>query len=95
MVEVSPAVTQTATTAAPKIFFLTTRCVNGRKVACVRSKEIAPRFVKDANGTRRNKAMTTKLDGRFESLVQKLQSLPKTNHQRLKGLQQTYQQLQD
>ena len=60
MVEESPAVTQTATTAAPKIFSLTRRCADGRKVACVRSKEIAARFVTDANGNKRNKAVITK-----------------------------------
>ena len=73
-----------ATTAATKIFFSTTRCTNGRKVACVRSNEIAARFVTDANGNRRNKAIITRLDGTFKLLVQKLQSLPKNQSCKIK-----------
>ena len=42
-VEIAPAAIQTIAAAAPKIFFLMRRCLKGRNVACVRSKEIAPR----------------------------------------------------
>ena len=48
--EIAPAVIQTIAAAAPKIFFLTRRCLKGRNVACVRSKEIAPRLINDAMG---------------------------------------------
>ena len=44
------AVIQTAATAAPKTHFLRRRCWNGRKVAWVRSKEIAARFITEAIG---------------------------------------------
>ena len=49
-VEAAPAVIQTIAATAPKIFFLTRRCLKGRNVACVRSKEIAPRLITDAMG---------------------------------------------
>ena len=55
IMEKSPAVIQTATTSAPKIFFLMRRCLDGRKVACIRSKEIAARVIIDANGKKRKK----------------------------------------
>ena len=42
------AVNQTPATAAPNVFFLMRRCLNGRKVACIRSKEIAARFATEA-----------------------------------------------
>ena len=41
---------QTMAAAAPKLFFLMSRCLKGRNVACVRSKEIAPRLINDAIG---------------------------------------------
>ena len=47
-VEIAPAVIQTIAAAAPKIFFLTRRCLKGRNVACVLSKEIAPTLINDA-----------------------------------------------
>ena len=43
-------VIQTAPAAAPNTFLLTRRCFHGRNVACVRSKEVAARFVIDARG---------------------------------------------
>ena len=84
MVEVSPAIIQAATTAAPKIFFLTRRCTNGRKVACVLSKEIAARFVTDANGHKRNITKIAKFDATVKSLVQKIQWLPKYQSRKIK-----------
>ena len=49
-VEIAPAAIQTIAAAAPKIFFLMRRCLKERNVACVRSKEIAPRLINDAEG---------------------------------------------
>ena len=49
LVEMSQAVIQTIATAAPNFFFfLARRCLNGRNVACVRSKEIAAKLIIDA-----------------------------------------------
>ena len=73
-----PAVNQTAATAAPKIFFLLSRCLNGRKVACIRSKEIAVRFVIETAGKqwKINKAPVIAM-GLDELIVQMLQSFPR------------------
>ena len=57
-VEIAPAIIQTIAATAPKIFFLTRRCFKGRNVACVRSKEIAPRIINNAMGETSNKANT-------------------------------------
>ena len=67
----APAVIQTIATAAPKIFFLTRRCLKGRKVACIRSKEIAPRLINDAKGETVYKTAIAikKLFGRLVRLV--------------------------
>ena len=68
------AVNQTPVTAAPNIPFLMRRCLNGRKVACIRSKEIATRLVREAAGKK-----YAKLEITIEiSDLQKEQSLPNT-----------------
>ena len=70
----SAAINQTPVTAAPNILFSMRRCLNGRKVACIRSKEIATRLVTEAAGKK-----YAKLEKTFEiSNLQKEQSLPNT-----------------
>ena len=73
------AVYQTPATAAPNIFFLMRRCLNGRKVACIRSKEIAARFATEAAGKKYVKLEETLIISKLlmKTLIfQKLQSLP-------------------
>ena len=55
--------------------------MNGRNVACIRSKEIAARFVTDANGMKRNQTFIT-TDARLEELIDfhRLQLLPINEH---------------
>ena len=92
----SPAVIQTVAITAPKIFSLTRRCLNGRNVACVRSREIAARFNNDAKAKKKSKAMpanTKNLIQDWKMIVQKPELLPKYNKKLSKGHQQTYRQL--
>ena len=69
------AVNQTpAVTAAPNTLFFMRRCLNGRKVACIRSKEIATRLATETAGKK-----YAKLEITIEiSDLQKEQSLPNT-----------------
>ena len=55
----SPAVIQTLTITTPKIFSLTRRCLNGRNLASVRSREIAVRLNNDAKGKKKRTALTS------------------------------------
>ena len=78
IVEMSPAVIQTIATAAPNIFFFTRRCLNGRNVACVRSKEIAARLIVDAVSMTTRRALVTTLNGLLKRMiVQQSQRPPK------------------
>ena len=78
LVEMSPAVIQTIATAAPKIFFFIRRCLNGRNVACVRSKEIAARLIIDAVSKTLHRTFITTTNGMLKWLiVQSLQYIPK------------------
>ena len=71
------AVNQTLATAAPNIFFLMRRCLNGRNVACIRSKEIAARFVTEAAGKKSDSDYFGNPKGPKVTIVQKSQLLPK------------------
>ena len=61
-VELVPAVIKTIAATAPKIFFLTRRCLNGRNVACARSKEIASRLINEAEGETFAKTQIQRID---------------------------------
>ena len=71
-------VNQTPATAAPNIFFLIRRCLNGRKVVCIRYKEIAARFAIEASGKKYVKLEKTLIISKLLNMLifQKLQSLP-------------------
>ena len=86
--EKSPAIVQTVAIVAPYIFFLMRRCLNGRMVACIRSKEIAARFVTDANGMKRCQNLVTIAYGRLEALIhiQNLHLLPKYENSMIRQL---------
>ena len=74
----SPEEIQTAAISTPKIFFLTRRCLNGRNVACVRSREIAVRLNNDAKGKKKLKAMRNTVNAiPKEGKAQKSHRIPK------------------
>ena len=76
--EQSPDVIQTAATAAPNIFLLMIRFLNGRNIACIRSKDIAARFATVTIKMERYPTRKAMTDGKIKKLiVQNLHLFPK------------------
>ena len=75
-VEIASAVIQTIAGTAPKIFFLTRRCLKGRNVVCVRSKEIATRLIIDAECETLAKTQIRRINSSLRSglIVQKFEN---------------------